>query len=413
MNMQVDRRPLGSLLGSLALLGLVAFAGCDAPKAEFRPNLVYARSKLVESNEDLSKPEVRAQLEDVADVLAALMGTPDEPRLPGLPDIDWDPLLQLDQLQRAAGPVGSDESGTEHGLYRQHCVHCHGITGDGLGPTAPFLNPYPRDYRRGLFKFKSTPTTLPPTKDDLHRILREGIAGTAMPSFKVLTEDEREALVQYVTYLAIRGQIERALIYEISENLEPGQRLIDLTLKEKDPDLYQEQLDVVLAVAADTVSTWLEADSQMTEVPPPPENWNTPESIAEGKRLFFTSLASCSKCHGDMALGDGQTNDYDEWTKELQPGNPDALKEFLALGALEPRNILPRNLRKGVYRGGRRPVDLFWRIKNGIPGTPMPAASQELTNDQIWHLIAYVRSLPYDAIALPRQHKPSVPRERL
>ncbi len=397
----------------LSLLGLLAFAGCDAPQAEFKPNLLYTRAKLVKSNRDLHKAEVRVQLEDIADILTALMGTPDDPRLPVLPNVDLGSHLQLDQLRRAAGAVGSTQAGTEHGLYRQHCVHCHGITGDGLGPTAPFLNPYPRDYRRGLFKFKSTPTTLPPTKDDLHRILREGVAGTAMPSFKVLTEDEREALVQYVMYLSIRGQIERALIYEISENLDVGERLIDLSLKTKDPEAFQEQLDVVLAIAADTVAPWLEANENITEVPPPPENWNTAESIAEGKRLFFTSLASCSKCHGDLALGDGQTNDYDEWTKELQPGDEDALAEFLALGALPPRNILPRNLRQGVYRGGRRPVDLFWRIKNGIAGTPMPAASQELTNDQIWHLIAYVRSLPYDAIALPRNYKPAVPRERL
>lgn len=412
--MKGGSRNLGMRLSWALLLPLLAIPlGCERPKAEFKPNLVYARAQLVESNSELSKPEVRAQLTDIADILAALVGTPDDPKIPALPDVDLSTVFQLDQLQRAAGTVGSNEEGVQHGLYREHCVHCHGITGDGMGPTAPFLNPYPRDYRRGLFKFKSTPTTLPPTDDDLHRILREGIPGTAMPSFKVLPEDEREALIQYVKYLSIRGQIERGLIYAVSNELDSGERVLDLSLKKKDPERFQEQLDFVLSVAADSVAQWLDAADNVVDVPPPPENWGTPESIAEGKRLFFTTLASCSKCHGDLALGDGQTNDFDEWTKELEPGNAEKLSDFLALGALEPRNIRPRNLREGVYRGGRRPIDLYWRIKNGIPGTPMPAASQELTDDQIWHLIAYVRSMPYESIALPRVHKPTVPRERL
>jgi mono/diheme cytochrome c family protein len=73
--------------------------------------------------------------------------------------------------------------GNVRGLYREHCAHCHGITGDGAGPTAGFLNPYPRDYRKGWFKFKSTPLDVRPTHDDLKKIVLDGIPGTAMPSF--------------------------------------------------------------------------------------------------------------------------------------------------------------------------------------------------------------------------------------
>jgi hypothetical protein len=43
-------------------------------------------------------------------------------------------------------------------LYRQQCLHCHGVEGGGDGPTAgsvehPVLYPRPRDYRLGKFKF--------------------------------------------------------------------------------------------------------------------------------------------------------------------------------------------------------------------------------------------------------------------
>src|SRR5579871_3796418 len=41
-------------------------------------------------------------------------------------------------------------------LYMRHCLHCHGVSGDGDGPTAQYLNPRPRDYRQGVFKFTST-----------------------------------------------------------------------------------------------------------------------------------------------------------------------------------------------------------------------------------------------------------------
>ncbi len=53
-------------------------------------------------------------------------------------------------------------------------------------PPRLFLKPYPRDYREGLYKFKSTPSNLPPTDEDLMRTVQEGVPGTAMPSFKLL-----------------------------------------------------------------------------------------------------------------------------------------------------------------------------------------------------------------------------------
>ena len=43
------------------------------------------------------------------------------------------------------------------------------------------------------------------------RRLHDGIPGTAMPSFALLPPDEVEALVEYVKYLSMRGQMETAL----------------------------------------------------------------------------------------------------------------------------------------------------------------------------------------------------------
>ncbi len=95
----------------------------------------------------------------------------------------------------AAGPV----NGHSEGLFRLHCVHCHGITGDAHGTHGTeFLKPYPRDYREGWYKFKSRRRIIRRPRQDLMRTLTEGVPGTAMPSFKLLSQVETESLVEYV-----------------------------------------------------------------------------------------------------------------------------------------------------------------------------------------------------------------------
>ena len=66
-------------------------------------------------------------------------------------------------VRRPDGAVATRTGG--YGVYRRHCLHCHGVSGAGDGPTAPFLYPIPRDYRRGLFKFTSTPNGARPVRD--------------------------------------------------------------------------------------------------------------------------------------------------------------------------------------------------------------------------------------------------------
>jgi len=146
-------------------LGVLLLAvGCQrAQPPEFRLNMVQAVSE-----ETPTSPEYQ---QEIADVLGALFGTPDEPYAPPEAGLD------LGQLRMAAGPAWSDEKGYNHGLYRKHCVHCHGVTGDGRGPTARFLNPYPRDYRPAVYKFKSTYNPLRPTDEDLIRVLVNGVPG--------------------------------------------------------------------------------------------------------------------------------------------------------------------------------------------------------------------------------------------
>lgn len=413
-----DRRTLAAGVA----LAMALVSGCGAPVAEFRRYETYCRlqEKSLGIDPETNK-EVRfsrEQRQNIDEVLEALFGTPDEPLLPQLSDVDVASVADARLLSLAAGPVGSDETGRPTGLYREHCAHCHGITGDGNGPTAVFLNPYPRDYRAGKFKFKSTPIGQRPTHEDLKKIIVDGIPGTAMPSFLLLPEQEIEALVHYVKYLSLRGEMERKL-YETLTQLEPDQLIVQTKAPTNDEEkaALAGELEMVTGLASEIVSTWLAAGEAVTEIETRPEM--SAEQLAEsrkiGQKLYYGAVANCFSCHGPSALGDGQTTDYDGWVTEFvksKPPKPEEFYEWVDLGMLPPRNIRPRNLRQGVFRGGMRPIDLYWRIKNGIEGTPMPG-NDKLKPEEIWHLVNYVQALPYESISDPRQADPEYMRERM
>jgi hypothetical protein len=58
--------------------------------------------------------------------------------------------------------------------------------------------------------------------------------------------------------------------------------------------------------------------------------------------------------------------------------------------------LRPANLNHGIYKGGRRPIDLYWRIAKGINGAKMPAHNTAIKPEQIWDLVNFVLALPYD-----------------
>jgi mono/diheme cytochrome c family protein len=398
--------------------GCLVSAGCGkTPPASYRLNMVESTKQRLTSDQE----------RQVATVLLAMFGTPDEPV--ALPETGLDEA----KLRLASGPVRSDIVGRKNGLYREHCAHCHGITGDGMGPTAAFLNPYPRDYRPGVFKFKSTERADKPTHADLLRILKNGIAGTSMPSFALLSDVQIDALVEYVRYLSMRGETELALMRAFFE--------LDDDAQGKLPETREFLVDETLAPIAEK---WQSASAAQIAVPDMPSGIDLAASIAKGRELFYGDKANCVKCHGVTALGDGQANDYDDWNKaiveinkEIKGGLAKAAetstsgmsaedaaehrKQVAWLGrfaevvegdALTPRTIPPRNLRLGVYRGGRRPLDLYYRIHAGINGAPMPAAKGTVPPEDIWHIVNYIRSLPYEFDGELGADRPMVAKDR-
>ena len=377
---------------------LFSFSGCGEGKPRFEANNVFRLRVEAETGR-----EHRDAQQQVVALMESWFGSPDEPKWPKLEDAAEVALVNTENLVRAAGAVRSERDDKHYGLFREHCSNCHGLTGDGRGPTALFLAPYPRDFRPGWFKYKSTKRGSKPTRDDLVRLVQHGIPGTSMPSFGLIEEADLQAIIDYVIYLSVRGELERDLLYEAAQDEE----LISSSAKTSEGgSLLEAKAKELLA---EIKSQWSTASQSEVQVSVPALAEGSPERVAaidRGRSLFLGSVAACANCHGKTGAGNGQVRDYDDWTKDgtvragIEPSDRAGLKDYFAAGGLKPVPISPRDLRSGVYRGGNRPEDIYRRIVQGIEGTPMPAVAmkpdnpQGLTEQEVWDLVFYVLEMP-------------------
>ena len=101
---------------------------------------------------------------------------------------------------------------------------------------------------------------------------------------------------------------------------------------------------------------WMAPEQKAHAVNPVPAD---NKSVARGKKLF---LQNCSACHGENAEG------LDAQTVGLEKSPPN-LKERIKM-----------------HPDG----DFFWKIQEGRGD--MPSFNQDLTEEQIWEVINYIRS---------------------
>jgi len=175
-------------------------------------------------------------------------------------------------------------------IYERRCMGCHGAKGDGKGPSARFLNPKPRDFTTGLFKFRSTAgKDSLPTDADLYITLTHGLWGTSMPAMHELPAPQRWAVIQFLKTFSDRWA------------KEPAGR----------------------------------------PIPIPPEPPVTPASIAKGDALF---QSNCALCHGDQGRADGALSQpgmlSDDWGEPIRPAHlslPSGAPGGVKLGHGSPR----------------------------------------------------------------------------
>jgi mono/diheme cytochrome c family protein len=185
-----------------------------------------------------------------------------------------------------------------------------------------------------MFKIKSTPGTALPTDQDLFNTVTRGMAGSSMPSFTYLTEQQRRDAVQYVKYLTATTDASGKRVNRFEDAKRTG------------------------------------ALAEPIQVPPEPPV--TVQSLADGARLFSKLL--CVTCHGETGAGDGP--------------NAPTLKDTQGL------YLPPRDFNTGAFRGGHTGQDLYTRVATGLAGTPMVAFDNKVMTDaERWSVVHFIQSL--------------------
>jgi mono/diheme cytochrome c family protein len=227
-------------------------------------------------------------------------------------------------------------------LYARNCARCHGIGGNADGMTSPNLDPPARKFGQEKFRLGTTSTGIP-SDDDLVYLMAHGIPGTAMPPFPELSDDERRAIGRHVRRLAYAAKYTKRF---------------QLLAKDEDPDPKE-------------VHEWTAKELAVGDPLPLPANLTNPGpgAVAHGKEIF---LKNCAACHGREGKGDG--------------------KDVSTLTDENNRPTRPRDLARGIYKGGGEPDRLFARISLGMPGTPMPDLRVLPPEDRA-DLVHFVRSL--------------------
>ena len=162
-------------------------------------------------------------------------------------------------------------------VYGSNCAICHGANGQGNGWRAHMLYPKPRDFTRGIFRFKTTESGDLPTDRDLFRTVSVGLQGTAMPGWRfVLPEKERWAVVAHLK----------------------------------------------------TFSRYFEEELPADPISLGPEPAITPRVVELGRQLF--QKVGCVECHGSQGYGDGPSarGMEDSFGSLISPRNLHVTAEF-------------------------------------------------------------------------------------
>lgn len=180
-------------------------------------------------------------------------------------------VLQAAPIQQASG-LETSQAPREvllrgRDVYQANCAVCHGETGDGNGMAAHMFLVQPRDFRRGLFKFRSTPSGSLPTDEDLVNTVTHGIRWTGMVTRADLSEQDRRAVVQYLK----------------------------------------------------TFSPRFVAEPSAAPVTVPPAPPKSRDLVAQGRQRYID--ADCAKCHGDHGNGNGPSAPgmKDDWGRPTRP----------------------------------------------------------------------------------------------
>lgn len=267
-----------------------------------------------------------------------------------------------DEKRVFAGGVEVDGRTLNEGYaaYTRYCAACHGEKGDGKGPSSYGLRPPPRDFTQGFFKFaRVAGSDQLPNDEDLVRIVRGGLHGTAMLPWDI-PEAELGRVLQYVKTFAPK---------KWEKKKRSGEPVPVLERFQPTPD------------------PWADRDA---------------EAIQLGKELYHLR-AECMSCHPAY---DTRESLY-KMSVEAARREPERFKAIGGFredmyqpvakespeygGKLLPPDFLLNPVRS--IRPESRTLDLYRLISHGVYPI-MPAWKDAgLSDSDIWALAHYVRSL--------------------
>ena len=111
----------------------------------------------------------------------------------------WNVISYLTTLHGSFAQVREGE-----GIYMQKCITCHGMNGTGDGALARSLSKLPPEV--GSFAWQ-----VERSDAQLASVVREGLAGTPMPSSRDLTETQVQGVVAYLRTMALRDHANGSL----------------------------------------------------------------------------------------------------------------------------------------------------------------------------------------------------------
>ena len=246
-------------------IGLLMANAPREEQAAVRPVLVKVRGNLVQLAQITEREENNRLVDDSVNALRSTNAPSMQAALYKLADhhdlrlrVRWEP--DMDKVTQ----------GRE--LYQRNCSTCHGANGDGNPITPERLDVTPRDFtgeshrsRTVVFKFNTSnrPDMLA-LDEDLKKTIKYGLPGTPMPGFTDFSDEEFEAVIEYVKTFGYAA-------WKFNQPTAPG-----------------------------------------IQVPSVPTDLHSEARIETGKELFVSR--ACQACHGDVEMGGAPlANQVTDW----------------------------------------------------------------------------------------------------
>ncbi|MCB9094513.1 MAG: c-type cytochrome [Halobacteriovoraceae bacterium] len=238
-------------------------------------------------------------------------------------------------------------------IYLEYCSACHGLNGDGNGPAAKGSVPPPRNFTQGLYKFGLVQDGALPTDEDFIRIIQGGLKGTAMLKWDI-SHDQAFAVVQYIKTFA--PQVWEGEDSEVGTPIELSNDPYTLARKEA--------------------------------------------AIEKGKEVFHIT-ASCQTCHRAYVSHNELSNlnkkvngeGMDDFSDDLYQSKLQTSEYYFYDSKERVAQYIPPDFTWHDIRSASTVKDIAYRVAAGVAGTGMPAWKGTITDDEIWAVAYYVKSL--------------------